>query len=568
MLIQEYTAHEFDSMDDFRKNFKVKVPGTFNFAYDVVGRYAREEGTREALVWCDEAGDERRFSFADLDEASDRTANFLVSRGIGKGDAVMLMLKRRYEFWFFVLALHKIGAIAVPATHLLREGDIRYRNGAAGIKMIVAVSDEGLLDRIDAAREDSPTVAHYVRVAAKGEGRADWVDFDSAFASAPTAFERPRGGAAPGLRDISLIYFTSGTTAHPKMVQHDFAYPLGHIVTARYWQRVAERGLHLTLADTGWAKAVWGKIYGQWLAGCAVFAYDHDVFQPKRLLERIAKYRVTSFCAPPTVYRYLIREDVRQYDLSALTHCSVAGEPLNPEVYDRWLELTGIKLYEGYGQTELTLTIGTFPWMEPKPGSMGVPAPGYDIDIVHPDGNPCADGETGEIIIRLGPGGMETGRPFGMFAGYYREPDLTAQVFAGGVYHTGDTATRDSDGYFWFVGRTDDMIKSSGYRIGPFEVESALMTHPAVMECAVTAVPDEKRGQVVKASVILSPTHEPSPELARELQDHVKRETAPYKYPRIVEFVKELPKTISGKIRRVEIREAGGQLAGGQPARG
>ncbi len=561
MLYTQYTGRDFASMADFTDNFRLDVPESFNFAYDVVGRYARDERDRVALVWCDDQEAERRFTFSDLAAASDKTANFLVSRGIRKGDAVLLMLKRRYEFWYFLLALHKIGAIAVPATHLLREADIEYRNRAASVKMIVAVSDRDLLARVDAVRQASPSVERYVQVASAGAPRPGWDDFDEGYEAAEAGFARPAGDSAPTLRDISLIYFTSGTTAHPKMVQHDFAYPLGHIVTAKYWQRVADGGLHLTLADTGWAKAMWGKIYGQWLSGCAVFAYDLESFQPKRLLDRMAKYRVTSFCAPPTVYRYLIREDISKYDLSALTHCSVAGEPLNPEIYDRWLQMTGIKLFEGYGQTELTLTIGTFPWMEPKPGSMGVPAPGYDIDIIRPDGSPCATGETGEIVIRLGPGGAETGRPFGMFAGYYRDAELTERVFEGGVYHTGDTAWRDEDGYFWFVGRTDDMIKSSGYRIGPFEVESALMTHPAVLECAVTGVRDDKRGQIVKASVILAPTHEPSDALARELQDHVKKETAPYKYPRIVEFVKELPKTISGKIRRVEIRETAKQNA-------
>jgi len=395
--------------------------------------------------------------------------------------------------------------------------------------------------------KESPTVKTLVSI---GPDRAGWDSFSKGFAAASPSFARPSGAAASGNTDISLLYFTSGTTGYPKMVQHDYTYPLGHIITAKYWQNVKDGGLHLTVADTGWAKAMWGKIYGQWIAGCAVFTYDMDAFVAEKLLAKMAEFKVTSFCAPPTMYRYIIKEDLTKFDLSSLSWCSIAGEPLNPEVYNRFLEMTGLKLYEGYGQTELTMTIGTFPWMEPKPGSMGKPSPGYDIDIVRPDGASCESGEVGEIVLRL-----EKGKPFGMFAGYYRDEKLTAQAFDGGIYHTGDTAWKDEDGYYWFVGRNDDMIKSSGYRIGPFEVESALLTHPAVLECAITAVPDPDRGQVVKATIVLSRNFTASPDLARELQDHVKKTTAPYKYPRIVEFVKELPKTISGKIRRVEIRE-------------
>ncbi|HOT61357.1 MAG TPA: AMP-binding protein [Treponemataceae bacterium] len=550
MFLHEFCGREYESYEDLKKNFKINVPDGFNFAFDVVDRYAREEPGKEALVWCDDAGDSRRFSFADLSEASNRAANYLVSLGIGKGDTVMLILKRRYEFWFLLLALHKIGAIAVPATNLLTQKDIEYRNGAAGIKAIVTVADSVVQDRVDAAMAASSTVRRRITI---GADRPGWESFPAGFSAASPSFPRPAGDKATKNRDISLLYFTSGTTGYPKMVQHDFTYPLGHIVTARYWQNVADGGLHLTLSETGWAKAMWGKIYGQWLAGCAVFTYDMDTFVPGKFLEKMADYKVTSFCAPPTVYRYLIRENLEKYDLSSLRYCTIAGEPLNPEVYNRFLEKTGIKLFEGYGQTELTLTIGTFPWMEPRPGSMGKPAPGYDIDVVRADGSSCEPGEVGEIVIRI-----ENGKPFGMFAGYYRDDELTKQVFAGGVYHTGDTAQRDEDGYFWFVGRTDDMIKSSGYRIGPFEVESALLTHPAVLECAVTGVPDKDRGQLVKASVVLVKGQEASQALSRELQEHVKRVTAPYKAPRIIDFVPELPKTISGKIRRVEIREGDG----------
>lgn len=547
MFLYDFIDKDFNSYEDLKARFSIRIPANFNFAYDIVDRYAREESAREAMVWCNDSGESRRFSFADLAEASDRTANYLSKCGIAKGDAVMLVLRRRYEFWYFLLALHKLGAIAVPATHLLMEKDIVYRNNAAGIKMIVTIDDPALQTRVDAAMKESPTVKTLVTI---GGDRAGWDSFARGYASASPSFVRPSGAAASGNKDISLLYFTSGTTGYPKMVQHDYTYPLGHIITAKYWQNVKDGGLHLTVADTGWAKAMWGKIYGQWIAGCAVFTYDMDAFVAEKLLAKMAEFKVTSFCAPPTMYRYIIKEDLTKFDLSSLSWCSIAGEPLNPEVYNRFLELTGLKLYEGYGQTELTMTIGTFPWMEPKPGSMGKPSPGYDIDIVRPDGVSCESGEVGEIVLRL-----EKGKPFGMFAGYYRDEKLTAEAFAGGIYHTGDTAWRDEDGYYWFVGRNDDMIKSSGYRIGPFEVESALLTHPAVLECAITAVPDPDRGQVVKATIVLSRNFTASPDLARELQDHVKKTTAPYKYPRIVEFVKELPKTISGKIRRVEIRE-------------
>jgi acetyl-CoA synthetase len=548
MLLEKYVNRTwFDSYQDFKDNFQVLVPDGFNFAYDVVDEYARTEPDKPALVWCDERGQEATFSFAQMKEGSDRAANLLRSLGIGKGDPVMLILKRRYEFWFCLLALHKLGAIAIPATHLLTAKDLVYRNNAADVKMIIAVAEEQVLEHVDEAQAKSPSLRTKLSV---GGARPGWVAFDPAFRETPAAFQPPAGDALPGNSDISLLYFTSGTTGYPKMVRHNFTYPLGHILTASWWQSVAENGLHLTLADTGWAKSVWGKIYGQWLAGCAVFVYDYDKFVPAELLGVIAKYGITSFCAPPTVYRYLIKEDLSRYDLSRLKCAAIAGEPLNPEVYSQFLQLTGLKMREGYGQTECTVAIATFPWMEPRPGSMGLPAPGYEADVTDDQGRSCEVGEVGEIVF-------DTARhlPVGMFDGYYRDPELTESVWHDGVYHTGDTAWRDEDGYFWFVGRKDDVIKSSGYRIGPFEVESALLEHPAVLECAVTAVPDPMRGQVVKATVVLAPRFQPSDDLAAELQEHVKKVTAPYKYPRIVEFVKELPKTISGKIRRVEIRE-------------
>jgi len=548
MMLERYLERtEFTSYQDFHDHFAVKVPEGFNFAYDVADEYARTEPDRVALVWCDDHGQSASFTFRQMQEASDRTANLFRSLGIGKGDPVMLILKRRYEFWFCLLALHKLGAIAVPATHLLTAKDLIYRNNAADIKLVVAAADPLVLEHIDACQGLSPSLQ--VKVAVGGP-RPGWIDFDQELGRTGAGFVRPTGAAAPANEDISLLYFTSGTTGHPKMVQHDFTYPLGHILTAAYWQNVADHGLHLTVADTGWAKSVWGKIYGQWLAGSAVFVYDYEKFVPQDLLKVIAQYGVTSFCAPPTIYRYLIKEDLAPFDLAKLKYAVIAGEPLNPEVYNQVLRRTGLKVREGYGQTECTVAIATFPWMEPRPGSMGLPSPGYDTDLLDDEGHSCEVGEVGEIVFR-------TGRqvPVGMFGGYYRDPELTESAWHDGVYHTGDTAWRDEDGYYWFVGRKDDVIKSSGYRIGPFEVESALLEHPAVMECAVTAAPDPLRGQVVKATVVLTAKAQPGEALVLELQEHVKKVTAPYKYPRLIEFVTELPKTISGKIRRVEIRE-------------
>jgi len=549
MLLYDYIGRDYTSYDDLKDNYKINIPENFNFAYDIVDRFAREEPAREALVWCNDAGESMHVTFAQLKEATDRCANYFASLGIGKGDPVLLILRRRYEFWYAHLALHKLGAISCPATHLLMVKDIVYRNNAAGIKAIVTIDEKDLQVRVDEAMKDSPTVKTLITI---GEDRPGWDSFHKGLAAASPSFARPTGAAAAGNKDIMLLYFTSGTTGNPKMVQHDYTYPLGHIITAKYWHNVTDGGLHLTVAETGWAKAMWGKIYGQWIAGSAVFVYDMDAFVPEKLLAKVAEFKVTTFCAPPTIYRYMIKEDLKKYDLSALRYCTIAGEPLNPEVYNKFLELTGLKLFEAYGQTELTIVLGNFTGMEPKPGSMGKPSPGYALDIVHPDGSSCDTGVVGEIIIRI-----DGGKPFGMYAGYYRDDELTAKAFEGGIYHTGDTAWKDEDGFYWFVGRNDDMIKSSGYRIGPFEVESVLVTHPAVLECAVTGTPDPVRGQLVKATIVLRPGFGPSDELIKELQDHVKRETAPYKYPRVIDFVEKLPKTINGKIRRVEIREKG-----------
>ncbi len=547
-MLEKYLSRvDFTSYEDFYENLKINVPENFNFAYDVVDEYAKTTPDKVAIVWCDKSGAEKTFTFGQLKEYSDKTANYFKSLGIKRGDPVMLILKRRYEFWFCILALHKLGAVTIPATHLLTSKDIVYRANAADIKMIVCVNEPEVVMHIEDSASKTPTVKYKALIDGSKDG---WLDFSSGIEEASNEFQRPLGELGSHNSDISLLYFTSGTTGMPKMVQHDYEYPLGHILTARYWQNVSEGGLHLTVADTGWAKAVWGKIYGQWLSGCAVFVYDFDKFVPKELLEVISKHHVTSFCAPPTIYRFFIKEDLSKFDLSSLKYCTVAGEPLNPEVYSQFYKATGIKLMEAFGQTELTVTVGTFPWMEPKPGSMGKPSPGYDIDLLDDNGNSCQDGEEGQIVVRT-----TKKKPAGMFGGYYRDEALTKSVWHDGIYYTGDMAWRDEDGYLWFVGRADDVIKSSGYRIGPFEVESALLEHPAVLECAITAVPDPIRGQIVKATVILAKSYTASEELVKGLQDHVKKVTAPYKYPRIIEFVTELPKTISGKIRRVEIRQ-------------
>jgi len=548
MLYQQYiSGTDFASFEDFSTHFRINTPDNFNFAYDVVDAIAADTPDKTALVWCDEADDFATFTFGEIMQKSDQAANFFTSLGIGKGDPVMLILKRRYEYWFCLIALHKIGAIAIPATHLLTTHDIVYRTNAADIKAIVAVNDARVLQAVDDAQAESPTLQCKVLLHVERPG---WSNFEQGMAAASAQYARPTGDAASTNDDTMLLYFTSGTTGMPKMVQHDFAYPLGHILTAKFWQNVDDDGLHLTVADTGWAKAAWGKVYGQWLCGAAVFVYDYDRFDPKKMMEVITKHKVTTFCAPPTVYRFLIKEDLTQYDLSHLRYCAVAGEPLNPEIFNAFEKATGHRIMEGFGQTETVVALATYPWVTPKPGSMGKPSPIYDIDIVNESGESCEVGEEGQIIIRTG-----EGKPVGMFCGYYRDPELTAKVWHDGLYFTGDLAWRDEDGYYWFVGRADDLIKTSGYRVGPFEVESALLEHPAVMECAITGVPDPVRGQVIKATVVLTKQYVASDALVVELQEHVKRVTAPYKYPRIIEFVPELPKTISGKIRRVQIRQ-------------
>ena len=537
----------FVSQEDYGKNLEFIIPEHFNFAYDVMDEWAKEKPEKLALLWTNDEGESIRFSFSDLKEQSDRAAAYFMQLGIGKGDMVMLILKRRYEFWLSMLALHKIGAVAIPATHMLTTHDIVYRNNRASVKAIICAGEEYILEQVAGSRAESPTLEILVSIGPKqADGFHDW---HKEWNNAP-AFVRPE--VKNDNDDTMLMYFTSGTSGEPKMVAHDFLYAMGHLTTGVYWHNLSENSIHLTVADTGWGKAVWGKMYGQWFAGAAVFVFDHEKFTADKILRQIEKYRITSFCAPPTVYRFLIHEDFSHYDLSSLRYCCTAGEALNPAVFDRFKELTGISLMEGFGQTETTMTLGTMPWTKPKPGSMGLPNPQYDIDLIKPDGTPCEDGEKGEIVVRTG-----KGKPVGLFKEYYRDEELSHNVWHDDVYHTGDVAWRDEDGYYWFEGRIDDVIKSSGYRIGPFEVESALMTHPAVVECAITGVPDEIRGMVVKATVVLHKDWKAKAgdELIKELQNHVKHVTAPYKYPRIIEFVDELPKTISGKIRRVEIRE-------------
>lgn len=547
MLERFVEQTEFKSQADFEQNFKIKVPENFNFGYDVLDAWAAEAPDKVAMCWTNDHGKHIDFTYADLKDKTDRTASYFQSLGIGKGDKVLLILKRRYEFWYSIIALHKLGAVVIPATHLLTGKDIVYRCHEADIKAIVCVGEKVVLDHVKDAKPNCPTLEHVISIGP--EIPDGFCDFTAGIENA-APFVKP--AVVNSNSDVMLIFFTSGTTGEPKMVAHDFLYPLGHIVTGSYWHNLHEKSLHLTVADTGWGKAVWGKLYGQMIAGATIFVYDHEKFTPADMLKMIQDYKITSFCAPPTIFRFMIQEDITKYDLSSLKWCCIAGEALNPSVYEEFYKLTGVKLREGFGQTETTCTVLTTPWMEPKPGSMGRPNPAYNVTIIKDDGTPAEVGERGEIVVLADP----NNKPCGLFKGYLKDEKKTYDAWHDGIYHTGDEAWRDEDGYFWFVGRNDDVIKSSGYRIGPFEVESALVSHPAVVECAITAVPDPIRGQVVKATVVLAPAYKDKAgdALIKELQDYVKKETAPYKYPRVMEFVDELPKTISGKIRRVEIR--------------
>lgn len=547
MIERFLTQTSFTSQEDYAHNLHFIIPDEFNFAYDVMDEWAKEQPDKVALLWTNDEGECIRFTFKDLKEQSDQAASYFRQLGIGKGDMVMLILKRRYEFWLSMLALHKLGAVAIPATHMLTTHDIVYRNNRASVKAIICAGEEYILQQVSDSKTDSPTLEILVSIGPHyAPGFHNWHE---EWKNVPM-FRRQEH--VNNNSDTMLMYFTSGTSGEPKMVAHDFLYAIGHLTTGVFWHNLHADSIHLTVADTGWGKAVWGKLYGQWFAGATVFVFDHEKFTADKIMRQIEKYHITSFCAPPTVYRFMIHEDFSKYDLSSLKYCTTAGEALNPAVFEKFKQLTGISLMEGFGQTETTMTLGTMPWTKPKPGSMGLPNPQYDIDLIKPDGTPCEDGEKGEIVVRT-----TKLKPVGLFKEYYRDEELTKSVWHDGVYHTGDVAWRDEDGYYWFEGRIDDVIKSSGYRIGPFEVESALMTHPAVVECAITGVPDEIRGMVVKATVVLAAAwkDKAGDELIKELQNHVKHVTAPYKYPRIIEFVDELPKTISGKIRRVEIRE-------------
>lgn len=538
----------FVHYDDFTKNFRVLKPQRFHFAYDVADALAASTPDARALVWATPDGQEGTCTFAQMKQLSDRAANVLRGLGVGKGSVVLLMLKSHWEYWPLVLALHKLGAVAAPATHQLTAQDIAYRMRSAGVALAIATAEDGIPARIEQAA--TLCDAAFARILVRGT-REGWQTYEDLFAAADPNFERPTGTQAVSPEDPMLLYFTSGTEGMPKMVLLDHVYPLGHILTAAHWQRVVDGGLHLTVCDTGWSKSAWGQLYGQWLCGSGVFVWDDgDVLDPAALLAAIEKYRVTTLCAPPPVYRALLGQDFSAHDLSKLTHCTLTAEPLHPEIYYQFQERTNLELHEAYGLTETTVLVGNFaPWMRVQPGSMGRPSPLYDVDIIDEYGKPCPPGVSGEIVVRT-----HHGVPLGMFHGYAQEGDASEAAWEDNVYHTGDVAWRDEWGYYWYVGRADDVIRSSGYRIGPFEVESALQSHPAVLEAAITGVPDPLRHQIVKATVVLRPGFLPDDDMVRTLQQHVKQVTAPYKCPRIVTFVDGLPKTANGKVKRSALR--------------
>jgi len=536
------------SYEDLCANFKIDVPEYYNFGFDVIDAWAKKDRNKLAMIWVDQRGNEKKYTFFDLMRLSNQAVNICIKYGIKKGDRVMLMLPRTPEWWIFVIALIKLGAVYCPATTMLTPKDLKYRIQAADVRMIITMAEHA--DKIEEIREECPTLA--VRLMIDGV-RDGWVSY-------PVELDYPAPCShklvnLPGMHrtrstDPLLIFFTSGTTGEPKMVVHDHTYALGHIVTGRLWHDLHPNDLHLTLSDTGWGKSAWGKLFGQWTVGACIFVYDiRGRFHATEILPLLEKYGVTTFCCPPTIYRMLILADLDKFDLADLRHCCSAGEALNPEVIRAWQEGTGRTIYEGYGQTETVLCIGTFPGMKCKPGSMGKPAPGWHIELHDDEGRPVAVGEEGHIAIKTDP------RPIGLFRGYLNNEEETRRVFRNGFYYTGDKAYMDEDGYFWFIGRGDDVIKSSGYRIGPFEVESALIEHPAVQEAAVVGSPDVIRGLIVKAFIVLNPGYRPSESLIKDIQKHVKKVTAPYKYPREIEFVESLPKTISGKIKRYELRE-------------
>ena len=561
------------------QTYSVHYPETFNFGYDVVDDIAVNDPDRRAMVWCNPEGEEHVFTFADMKKWSDKTANFLSEQGIGKGDFVMVILRRHYQFWFTAVALAKLGCIMVPATFMLKEHDLEYRLNGASIKAVIATSVGDIADIVDNTLKqfDCPTVEKLILVNGAGGGltpldeegnpvstepvgaclsgpdgicaatveREGWIDFNACVKAASSDFERRVTYAV----EPTLMYFSSGTSGNPKMVLHDYGYVIGHLMTAKHWHNVRPDGIHFTIADTGWGKAVWGKFYGQWLMEACVFTYDFDRYHAAEILRLINKYQITTLCCPPTMYRLMMQEDFEQFDLSSLEYSTTAGEALNPDIFYWWQKQTGLTIFEGFGQTETPLTIGNLTNTTPRPGSMGKPVPLFHTEIHRDDGTKCDVGQTGEICIKM----PEVNS--GIMMEYYRNPEKTADAIYDGWYHTGDTAWCDEDGYFWYVGRNDDVIKSSGYRIGPFEIESVMLEHDAVRECAVTGVPDPIRGKAVKATVVLADGFKPSDDLTRELQKWVKKNTAPYKYPRIIDYVDELPRTVNGKIRRVAIRE-------------
>ncbi len=546
-LINKYCPRtEFESYEDMKKNFTINVPENFNFGYDVVDEWARVEPRKLALVWTDDSGKVERYTFSDVKRESDRVAAYFQKKGFKKGDVVMIILRQRPQVWFTLVGLCKLGVTCIPASFQLTPKDIVYRCNAANVRGLIFIPEEGLIDYV---RESVPKceTLEYIYTFDGGDFSAEgYLDYAAELADTEPCFERPAGDAATTNDDTMLLYFSSGTSGMPKMVRHDFAFPLGHIITARYWHRVKENTVHMTQTDSGWAKFAWGKIYGQWICGAAIGAFDTVKFKTDTMLDAICRLQPYSFCAPATIYRIMIKDDLSGYDLSFIKHASVAGEPLNPEVYNKIQEKTGLEIFEGFGQTETPAIIANFGFFPVKPGSMGKPAPIFDVVLLDENDQPCEDGIEGVISIR----NAGTHGPVGMFREYYKDPEATAKAWHDGIYRTGDMAWRDGDGYYWFVGRNDDVIKCSGYRIGPFEVESALLEHPAVLECAVTGYPDPDRGQIVKATIVLAKGYEASDVLTKELQNHVKHATAPYKYPRRIEYVTELPKTTSGKIIR------------------
>jgi len=532
----------FSSYEDARKNYKLNVPERFNFATDVVDKWAQWDQDKQALIWLNDAGERRVFTFADISRLSKKAANYLRSLGIQKGDKAMFMLGRRWEYWICAVAMHRLGAILIPTSIQMTAKDIAYRVNSADIKLMLCANDDYCAQQITLAKQQCPSLK---AVAVAGGTREGFLDLDAGIESSSEEFEP----VDLTNDDIMLIYFTSGTTGMPKMVAHSYTYPLGQVTTAHLWQQVVDGGLHLTVSDSGWAKFGWGCIYGQWICGSAILGYDMERFNAKNLIRVIRTERPTTVCVPPTIYRFMMKEGLTGADFASVHHCCTAGEPLSPEVHKQFTQLTGLEIHEGFGQSESTVMCGTFEWFKPVPGSMGRPSPLYDIACVDADGNECPIGTEGELVIR----NLDTFCPPGLLRGYYDNGTIVG-CYDSGVYHTGDMVWVDESGYFWFVGRNDDMIKCSGYRIGPFEIESVLLTHPAVLECAITGAPDPIRGQVVKANIVLAKGYAPSDALTKELQTYVKKMTAPYKYPRIVEYMSELPKTASGKISRARIR--------------